>query len=125
MSKKVLLDAFFNQFSSFFGELAKMYPEDPDFPAFMTNLFLMKNTNPMMVVRYVKTEIIEPYGEKIQKRDESFFLTQDYSSRDDVDMNVVEKLKQYISGMSSETKDVVWAYIEIITKLADKILDIA
>jgi len=125
MSKKILLDAFFNQFSSFFGELAKMYPEDTDFPAFTTNLYLMKNTNPMMVVKYVKTEIIDPYGEKIRNRDESFFLTQDYSSRDDVDMNVVEKLKQYISGMSSQTKNIVWAYIEIITKLADKILDIS
>lgn len=101
-----------------------MYPEDPDFPAFTSNLFLMKNTNPMMVVKYVKTEIIDPYGEKINNRDESFFLNQDYSSRDDVNMNVVDKIKQYIQGMSPSTKDVVWSYIEIITKLANKILEL-
>jgi hypothetical protein len=124
MSKKILLEAFFNQFDSFFSNLTKMYPEDPDFPSFSTNLYLMKNTNPMMVVKYVKTEIIEPYNDKIINRDESFFLNQDYSSRDDVNLNIVDKLKQYIQNMSPETKSVVWSYIEIITKLAAKILEL-
>jgi hypothetical protein len=123
MSKKVLIDAFFNQFNSFLGELKQMYPEDADFPVFMTTLSMMKAANPMLVVNFVKTEIVDPFGAKIQARDESFFMTQDYTVREDVDLNIVEKIKQYIQGMSPDTKETVWKYIEIITKLCSKALE--
>jgi hypothetical protein len=123
MSKKVLIDAFFNQFLSFIGELKQMYPEDDDFPVFITTLSLMKSTNPMLVVNFVKTEIVDPFGAKILARDESFFMTQDYTTRDDVNLNIVDTLKQYIKGMSPETKETVWKYIEIITKLCVKALE--
>ena len=122
MSKKVLIDALFTQFTSFVNELSQMYPEDADFPMFATTLSLLKSTNPMMVVNFIKTEIVDHYGDKIAIRDESFFLNQDLSTRDDVDLNVVDKLKQYIVGMSPATKETVWAYIEIITRLSTKIL---
>jgi hypothetical protein len=123
MSKKILIDAFFNQFLSFIGELKQMYPEDDDFPVFITTLSLMKSTNPMLVVNFVKTEIVDLYGEKIAVRDESFFMNQDYSARGDVNLNIVDKLKQYIQGMSAETKETVWKYIEIISKLCSKALE--
>jgi hypothetical protein len=123
MSKKVLIDAFFNQFNSFLGELKQMYPEDPDFPVFITTLSMMKAANPMLVVNFVKTEIVDPFGAKIEARDESFFMTQDYATREDVDLNIVDKIKQYIQGMSDDTKETVWKYIEIITKLCSKALD--
>jgi hypothetical protein len=124
MSKKVLIDALFTQFTSFVNELSQMYPEDPDFPMFAMTLSLMKATNPMMVINFIKTEITDHYGDKIAIRDESFFLNQDLSTRDDVDLNVVDKLKQYIVGMTPATKDTVWAYIEIITRLSTKILSL-
>jgi hypothetical protein len=123
MSKKVLIDAFFNQFNSFLGELKQMYPEDPDFPVFITTLSMMKAANPMLVVNFVKTEIVDPFSAKIESRDESFFMGQDYATRDDVDLNIVDKVKQYIQGMSPETKDTVWKYIEIIAKLCSKALE--
>jgi hypothetical protein len=123
MSKKILIEAFFSQFNSFMGELKQMYPDDEDFPVFITTLSLMRSTNPMLVLNYVKSEIIDPYGAKIAVRDESFFLNQDYTARGDVDLNVVDKLKQYIAGMSPDTKETVWKYIEIITKLCSKALE--
>jgi hypothetical protein len=124
MSKKVLIDALFTQFTAFVNELSQMYPTDPDFPMFAMTLTMMKSTNPMMVINFIKTEITDHYGDKIAVRDESFFLNQDLSTRDDVDLNVVNKLKQYIAGMNAATKDTVWAYIEIITRLSTKILSL-
>lgn len=125
MSKKVLIDAFFNQFISFIGELKQMYPEDEDFPVFVTTLSLLKGTNPMLVVNFVKKEIVDLYGPQIDSRDEGFFVESDdyLANRDDVDLNIVQKLKQYIRGMSPETKETVWKYIEIITKLCKKALE--
>ena len=123
MSKKILMEAFFTQFNAFLNELKQMYPEDPDFPVFLTTISLLKSTNPMMVLNFVKSEIIDKYDAKIKVRDESFFMTQDFTDHGDVDLDIVQKLKQYIMGMSPATKETVWKYIEIITKLCTKTLE--
>ena len=121
MSKKILIDAFYTQFNAFLNELENSYPEDADFPVFIVTLNLVKFTNPMMVVNYVKNEIVLPYQEKITNRDESFFLNYDYNTAQDVDLNIVEKLKTYISTMSVDSKNTVWDYINLISRLVLKI----
>ena len=121
MSKKILIDAFYTQFNAFLNELANSYPEDADFPVFIETLNLVKFANPMMVVNYVKNEIVLPYQEKITNHDESFFLNYDYNTSQDVDLNIVEKLKTYISTMSVDSKNTVWDYINLISRLVLKI----
>jgi hypothetical protein len=123
MSKKVLIDTFFNQFTDFLKQLENMYPDDTDFPVFLTTLDLLKSTNPMLVVKFVKENIVDLYKDKILNKDESFFLDQDYTKHGDVDLNIVHKLKKYVKDMSSNSKDVVWKYIELIMKLTIKILE--
>ena len=122
MSRKVFLDAFFNQFISFLGELRGMYPEDPDFPNFVTAITLIRNTNPMLAVNYIKSEVIDPFQDKISARDESFFMDQDYTQKN-ADMNVIYKLKEYVREMSPASKEVVWQYIELLMKLTLKIIE--
>ena len=123
MSKKVLIDTFFNQFTDFLKQLENMYPDDTDFPVFITTLDLLKSTNPMLVVKFVKENIVDLYKDKILNKDESFFLDQDYTKHGDVDLNIVHKLKKYVKDMSSNSKDVVWKHIELLMKLAIKILE--
>jgi len=123
MSKKILIDTFFNQFTDFLKQLENMYPDDTDFPVFLTTLDLLKSTNPMLVVKFVKENIVDLYKDKILNKDESFFLDQDYTNHGDVDLNIVHKLKKYVKDMSSNSKDVVWKYIELLMKLAIKILE--
>ena len=83
MSKKVLIDTFFNQFTDFLKQLENMYPDDTDFPVFITTLDLLKSTNPMLVVKFVKENIVDLYKDKILNKDESFFLDQDYTKHGD------------------------------------------
>jgi hypothetical protein len=123
MSKKILIDTLFTQFSDFIKQLQNMYPEDTDFPIFLSTLQLLKSANPMLVVNFVKTDIIDPYGSKIISKDESFFLNNDYTKHGEVDLNIVEKLKTYIQNMSPNSKDIVWKYIELLMKLTLKILE--
>jgi hypothetical protein len=126
MSRPVLLNAFFTQFNAFLGELKQMYPDDVDFPTYLTTINLLKGTNPMLVVRYIKEHVIDVYGEKIKNHDESFFLSHGYESHaEEVDLNIVEKLKGYVQTMSPETKNAIWKYLDILTALCVKILEIA
>jgi len=102
-----------------------MYPEDEDFPVFITTLNLARSANPMLVVKFVKSEIVDLYGPQIDARDEAFFMDSDdyLANRDDVDLNIVQKIKEYIQGMTPDTKETVWKYIEIITKLCKKLME--
>ncbi len=122
MSKKMFIEAFYSQFGEFLKELSKMYPEDKDFPAFASNLSIMKYMNPMYPVNFVKTDVVDKYKEQILSKDESFFLNSE-EIKQSADIDIVYKLKSYITEMSPENKDVVWSYIEIITKITMKILE--
>ena len=118
--KKALMDAFFNQFISFVGELEDMYPEDADFGMFSSTLKLMRMTNPSLVVKYV-AESTSSFIEKILASDEAFFLEMDFSTYAGVDINIFTKLKSYIQSMSPDSKVNVWKYIQNVTRLAQAI----
>lgn len=122
MSKKVLIDALFTQFNGFLNELSQLYPEDVDFPVFKQTLALLKTTNPMLVVHIIRDEVLSKYADKIKARDESFFMNHSYDEHKEVSLDIMEKLKGYISSMSPSTKECVWKYIEILTQLCERIL---
>jgi len=122
MSKKIFLDTFYKQFFDFLNELDKMYPNDSDFSTFSTKLSVLKTVNPMLPIQFIKTEIIEKYQEQIFKKDESFFVnSKDIEQSSEI--NIFFKLKSYITDMTEENKEIVWAYIHIIVKLTMKILE--
>jgi hypothetical protein len=76
----------------------------------------------MLAVNFIKTEVVDPYKEKILARDESFFLEQDFTEKN-ADMNVIFKLKDYVREMTPASKDVVWQYIELLMKICLKVLE--
>ena len=119
-SKKVLIDAFFDQFITFVSELSDMYPDDTGFPTFRTTLKLMKMTNPSLVIKYV-AESTSKFLEKIMASDEAFFIVMDFSTYAGVDINIFTKLKTYIQSMSPDSKVNVWKYIQNVTRLAQAI----
>jgi O-phosphoseryl-tRNA(Cys) synthetase len=121
MSKKVLIQAFFEQFVSFSKELCGMYPDDSDFSLFSNTIGLMKMTNPSLVVKYVADNVLQ-YEEKIMSKDETFFMQNEFAEyQADIDMNIFSKLKQYIENMSPSSKEHVWKYIQNIVRLTKAI----
>jgi len=117
-SKIALMNAMFDQFTSFVTELVGMYPDDADFAMFLTTLKLMRTTNPSLLVKYVY-ENTNSFEEKILNKDEGFFI--DYSFEEysnDVDLNIFMKLKEYVKTMSPSSKDNVWKYIQNIYRLS-------
>jgi hypothetical protein len=116
-SRTVLLSAFYEQLSSFGKELAEMYPDDPDFGLFNNTISIMKMT-PAVMIKYVNDNV-GPFEEKIERKDETFFLNRSFDEyTGHVDMNIFDKLKEYVSSMSPDSKECVWVYIQNITRLA-------
>lgn len=120
-SKIALMNAMFDQFTSFVSELIGMYPDDPDFAMFLTTLKLMRTTNPSLLANYVY-ENTNSFEQKILSKDENFFLDYPFSEySSDVDLNIFAKLKEYVKTMSPSSKDNVWKYIQNIYRLSKAI----
>lgn len=113
----IVIKTFFDQLITFLGELKDMYPDDPDFPLGLTSVKLMRTMNPTVIVKMFY-DTAKPYDSEITSRNESFFMDHSFSDVQDVDFNLLDKLKQYVRGMSPDSKKVVWVYIENLYKLA-------
>lgn len=120
-SKIALMNAMFDQFTSFVKELIDMYPDDPDFALFGTSLKLLRTTNPSLLVKYVY-ENTHMFEEKILSKNEHFFLDYEFSEySENVDLNIFAKLKKYLETMSPSSKENVWKYIQNIYRLSKAI----
>jgi hypothetical protein len=113
---KILVNTFFDQLITFLGELKDMYPDDPDFALGLTSVKMMRTVNPSMVVKMF-FESASPYESEILSKNEKFFLDHSFSDVDDMDFNILDKLKQYVRGMSDDSKKSVWVYVENLYKL--------
>lgn len=117
-SKIVIMNALFDQFFSFLGELKEMYPEDPDFPMYETSLRMIKTTNPSLLGKYI-VEYTQEFQTQIESQDESFFLKYSFDEYGEhVDLNIFSKLKKYYADMNADSKANTWKYIQNIYKLS-------
>ena len=113
------MTAFYEQLTGFVKELSEMYPDDPDFPLYLSGISLMKSTNPSLIIKGIR-EHTEKFQDKIQEKNDSFFLDYSFSEYEgDVNSNIFVKLKEYVAGMTPDTKKNVWQYIDNITRLAN------
>jgi hypothetical protein len=116
-SRQIIVNAFLDQLVAFLGELKDMYPDDPDFALGLTSVKMMRTMNPTMIANMF-FENVRPYESEILTRNENFFLDHSFSNVGDVDFNLLDKLKQYVRGMSDLSKKNVWIYVENLYKLS-------
>jgi hypothetical protein len=112
----VLVKAFYDQLTTFLGELKEMYPDDPDFALGLSTMKMMRTMNPTMWVKMFYDEA-KPYESEILSKNEKFFLDHSFNDVKDMDFSILAKLKQYVQGMSDASKKVVWMYVENLYKL--------
>ena len=116
--KPVLLNAFYDQIFQFLKELTAMYPEDADFPLGATTLRLLKSTMPAFPIKEFY-ESSKGFEDQILSKNELFFLDHSFEEfKEEVDFNILGKLKTYVKSMSDSSKDAVWVYVQNLYKLA-------
>jgi len=120
MSRKIYIDAFFNQYEDFLNQLKDVFPEDRDFPLYLAGLHIFRRTNPGLVAQ--KTwKHVSRFEDVIQRRDEEFFLQRDY---DDITQGeepleqTVTKIKGMWATLTPHNRKVVWDFVNNITLLA-------
>ncbi len=116
-SRQIIVNAFFEQLIAFLGELKDMYPDDPDFALGLTSAKMMRTMNPTMLANMF-FDNARAYESEILTKNESFFLDHSFSNIQELDFNLLDKLKQFVRGMSDGSKKNVWIYLENLYKLA-------
>jgi hypothetical protein len=120
MSKKIYIDAFFNQYEDFLGQLKDVFPEDGDWKLYLSGLAIFRRTNPLIIVQ--KTwKYASRFEDMIVNKDEKFFLTYDYSGITEGEEpleQTIEKLKGMWSVLTPHNRKIVWDFMGNITLLA-------
>jgi hypothetical protein len=120
--KSIVLKAFLNQFTDFVEDIQSVFPDNADIDSAKTALFLLKKTNPRILLNTWITFIAEPYSDQIEKGDIGFFLDKDYT-RDleymgNAVMQKVDTFRKPVRDMGPENQAKTMKYIQNLTKLA-------
>jgi hypothetical protein len=120
MSKKIYIDAFFNQYEDFLNQLKDVFPEDGDWKLYLSGLAIFRRTNPLIIVK--KTwKYVSQFEEVIMNRDEKFFMDYDYGGITEGEEpleQTIEKLKGMWAALNPHNRKIVWDFIGNITALA-------
>ena len=120
--KSIVMKAFLNQFTDFVEDIHGVFPDNADIDSAKTALFLIKKTNPRILLNAWTTYIVEPYNDQIDNGDIGFFLDKDYT-RDleymgNAVMQKVDTLRGPIRDMGADNQAKSMKYIQNLTKLA-------
>ena len=116
------MKAFINHFTEFIDDVERVFPEDKDIQTTKNALFLIKKTNPKMLIEVWHTCVGLPYEVKITEGDIGFFIDKDYNRDldgfDNSVMDKVDRLRGPIREMGKENQEKAMKYIQNLTKLA-------
>jgi hypothetical protein len=120
--KSIIMKAFLNQFTDFVEDVQSVFPDNADIESAKTALFLIKKTNPRILMNAWVTYIVGPYTEEIEKGDIGFFLNKDYTQdleyMGNAVMQKVDALRGPVRDMGADNQAKSMKYIQNLTKLA-------
>jgi hypothetical protein len=120
-----VVKAFNNVLIDFMDDCILVFPEEKEFKKYKRGAQVLKDYNPKKIPIIFK-EYSKIYRAKIDVRDETFFLENNYNDIDEVQedndlIELIDKIKKYWTKLTTENKDKIWKYIEVLVKLSDKI----
>ena len=120
--KAIVMKAFLNQFTDFVEDVQSVFPDNADIESAKTALFLVKKTNPRILMNAWVTYIVGPYTGEIEKGDIGFFLNKDYTHdleyMGNAVMQKVDTLRGPVRDMGADNQAKSMKYIQNLTKLA-------
>ena len=119
------LTAFNNLVIKFNDDLIMTFPEENDFKVYKRGIMMINTANAKKICSLYKNYMIL-YRKKIQEKDESFFLENNYTeivnnTKSEGVEGIIQKLKNYWTTLSSANKEKIWEYLSSLIKLSDLI----
>ena len=120
VNKSIILKGFNKHFEEFIEDVQSIFPEDDEVVTMKNLMFLLKKSNPKIIIESWNMYISIPYKEPIENCDISFFINKDYSM--DVTMtdsisSFIERLRGYVRNMSTENQQKSMKYIQNLCNL--------
>jgi hypothetical protein len=119
-----LVTVFNDHFAEFVGDIQSVFPEDLDILTAKNSLLAIRKANPKLLVKIWIKYVYTPYKEQIEAGNITFFITKDYSTdlvkNDNADkiMESINRLRNPIKEMSSESQAKSMKYIQNLSKLS-------
>lgn len=120
INKSIIVKGFNKHFEEFIEDVQSIFPEDDEVITMKNLIFMLKKTNPRLIMEGWNMYVSTPYKEPIDNGDISFFINKDYSA--DVTMtdsisNFIERLRGYVRNMSEENQQKSMKYIQNLCNL--------
>lgn len=121
------LKVFTKLLDEFLSQLSLVFPDEQDLKRYHRNAQTLIQMNPRLVLNLFQTYVL-PYRQQIICRDETFFMTKDYSAEEEQinsycngkDMIKAIRLKALWQVMSDNTKEITWDYMNKLIMAAEK-----
>lgn len=118
------LKKFNDLFCDMIGELVTVFPSDSELRLYKFAVEATIATDAFLANRIFNEYVAIPYGDKIQSKDETFFMEKDYqeyAAGDQGTMEIFTKLKKCWKDLNDENRDTIWKYMRVMLNLNTKI----
>jgi hypothetical protein len=122
MSKKIYIDAFFEQYGDFLHQMVTVFPDDPDWARFRTGLAVFRRVSPKSIIQ-TTWEGIAPFEDSILRRDDEVFLArgkEELSPNQDAIDYLITKLTKVWTTLSLHNQNIIWDYVTNVMLLAKR-----
>ena len=117
MNKKYM-EVFNIKLMEFFKKIITLYPNNKDFKAMRAQLRMLVTNSPKSPSEYYIKYVTNKYLDNILTKNDSFFINLDLSGTPFASLNY---LKNVWGTADNATKEAMWAYVILLTKLSQKI----
>jgi hypothetical protein len=120
INRSIIVKGFNKHFEEFIEDVQSIFPEDDEVITMKNLIFMLKKTNPRLIMEGWNMYIRTPYKEPIDNGDISFFINKDYSvdvTMTDSISNFIERLRGYVRSMSEENQQKSMKYIQNLCNL--------
>ena len=122
-----LVTIFNDHFVEFLTDIHNVFPDDTDILTAKNALVAIRKANPKLIVRIWLKYVANPYQERINAGDVTFFIEKDYamdltrSAHADQIMGCIDRLRNPVKQMTPENQAKTMKYIQNLCKLANMI----
>ena len=119
-----IITAFNDHFIEFVSDIQNVFPNDPDILATKNALIAIRKANPKLIIKIWNTFIVGKYKTEIESGNLDFFINKDYygdvssASNSDKIMESINRLREPIKQMTSESQSKTMKYIQNLSKLS-------